>query len=290
MFTITSFRSLAAALLLAGQTIAWAPTVPSGWTTVWADSFNGNVGMFPDEKNNWNIISGFFGYNNELETYTRNKANVQLSGGATLQLIPQYNVNGVTWSSGRVESKYTFTPAPGRKTRAESQIRFGSNSPPHKQGVWPAFWLLGDSNRHGTPWPQCGELDIMEELNGALTAYGTSHCGSGCDGTPTGSKNGFQKTVQFADYNWHTWWIEMDRTSNNWRTETITWFVDGTQFNQITGAMVGNEAQWAALCHSPLYFVLNVAIGGDWPGFPSSDTWMGAGSMMEAAYVAVFQK
>ncbi|KAH6656080.1 secreted glucosidase [Truncatella angustata] len=288
MHTQSAIRSLAP-LLLAGRALAWAPPVPSGWSTVWTDTFDGKTNTFPDSSK-WTIAEGFYGYNGEKETWMKNVENVQLSGSATLQLIPEYNVNGIEWTSGRVESKYTFTPVAGKKTRAESLLRFGSNVPPHKQGVWPAFWLLGDSGRKGTGWPECGELDIMEELNGNLVAYGTSHCGSACDGIPTGTKSGFQKSVTFADYDWHTWWIEFDRTSGDWQSETITWFVDGRQFNQITGSMVGVESQWAAICHSPLYFILNVAIGGAWPGYPSTDTWMGADSMMESAYVAVFQK
>ncbi|KAK9795988.1 putative Secreted glucosidase [Seiridium cardinale] len=275
-----------APLLLASQAVAWAPPVPSGWSSVWTDTFDGKANALPDSTK-WNVTDEFFGYNGESETYTNKKENVQLSGSATLQLIPEYNVNGITWSSGRIESHYTFTPISGKKTRAESLLRFGNNTAAHKQGVWPAFWLLGDSGRHGTSWPECGEIDIMEELDGQLLAYGTSHCGTGCD---SGTLNGYQKNVTIADYEWHTWWVEFDRTSGNWKTETITWFVDGNQFNQISGSLIGVESQWDALCHSPLYFILNVAIGGTWPGYPNANTWLGSGSMMEVAYVAVFQK
>jgi beta-glucanase (GH16 family) len=125
-------------------------------------------------ENNWNILDGNLGVNNELQTYKRSPRNAQLSGGTTMQLVPWRE--GSSWTSGRVESKYTFTPQPGRRTMAEAQIRFGANNIDTKAGIWPAFWLLGDSIRHGTNWPACGELDIMETVNGQLTGYGTIHC------------------------------------------------------------------------------------------------------------------
>jgi beta-glucanase (GH16 family) len=152
---------------------AWNAPSYSGYRLVWSDSFAGASATLPNE-NNWNIIDGNLGVNNELQTYRRNTRQVQTSGGNTLQLVPWREGNG--WTSGRIESKYTFTPQAGRRTMAEAQIRFGGNPTSTKQGIWPAFWLLGDSIRHGTGWPACGELDIMETVNGQLTGYGTMHC------------------------------------------------------------------------------------------------------------------
>ncbi|KAH8645750.1 putative endo-1,3(4)-beta-glucanase [Xylariales sp. PMI_506] len=274
-------------LLLVGYTSAWAPPTYTGYTLIWEDTFDGDANVLPDSSK-WNVIDEDLGYNGELETYTNSDSNVQLSGGATLQLIPEYcgDSDCTEWTSGRIESIYTFTPTSGLITRAESQLRFGNNTEEHKQGVWPAFWLLGQSGREGTTWPECGELDIMEELNGEYLAYGTCHCGTACD---SGDLNGYQKSVDIPDYSWHTWRLEWDRTSGDWETETITWYIDGTNFNQISGSELGVEDQWAALCHSPLYILFNVAIGGTWPGYPNSDTWLGAESMMEVAYVAIFQ-
>jgi beta-glucanase (GH16 family) len=160
--------------ILAGTSVsAWAAPGYDGYQLVWSDSFAGPGGQLPNE-NNWNILDGNLGVNNELQTYKRNPRNVQLTGGPTMQLVPWREGNG--WTSGRVESKYTFTPQPGRRTMAEAQIRFGPNPIDTKAGIWPAFWLLGDSIRHGTNWPACGELDIMETVNGQLTGYGTIHC------------------------------------------------------------------------------------------------------------------
>ncbi|KAK3687944.1 putative endo-1,3(4)-beta-glucanase [Podospora appendiculata] len=266
---------------------AWAPPSISGYGLVWADTFSGAGATLPNE-NNWNIIDGKLNVNNELETYRRSTRNAQMSGGNTLQLVPwkDSSVNG-GWTSGRLESKYTFTPQANKKTLAQAQIRFGSNDIATKQGIWPAFWILGDSLRHYGGWPACGELDIMETINGQLTGYGTTHC----DVYPGGICNepsGIAGRIGIPDQGWHTWTIVWDRTTGNWQTETITWFMDGQQFQQIRGSQINNWNVWSSLIYSPLFFILNVAVGGSWPGNPNGNTLDGYGAMMEVAYVATY--
>lgn len=257
-------QSLLLPLLLAAPAAAWDAPQYGGYTRVWQANFPYAAGTPPD-AGNWNIVTGDLGVNAELETYTSSPRNVQCSGGGTLQLVPwrdAYARSG--WTSGRVESRYTFAPAPGRLTVAEAQIRFGDADPSRKRGIWPAFWMLGDSIRHGTGWPACGELDIMETVNGQLTGYGTAHC----DVYPGGicnEGNGIGGSVGIPDQSWHTWRVVFDRTAApNWQAESVTWYMDGRQFHQVTGSRIGNEAVWKALCHSPLYFILNVAVGGNW--------------------------
>lgn len=169
----TSPITLLPVLGTAALVSAWNAPSYSGYSLVWSDTFTGPSASLPNE-NNWNIIDGNLGVNGELETYKRDTRHVQTSGGSTLQIVPWHD--GGSWTSGRLESKYTFTPQPGRRTMAEAQIRFGGNAINTKQGIWPAFWLLGDSIRHGTPWPACGELDILETVNGQLVGHGTVHC------------------------------------------------------------------------------------------------------------------
>ncbi|KAI1490293.1 family 16 glycosyl hydrolase [Biscogniauxia mediterranea] len=274
------------ALALAAATTASAEAVPgySGYNAVWADTFDGAAGSTIN-TNNWNIITGT-NVNNEWQQYTTSNTNMQLSGGATLQIVPLKDSSG-QWTSARVESKYTFTPTAGALTMAEAKIRFGDNPIANKQGIWPAFWLLGNSIRTGTAWPACGELDIMETVNGQLTGYGTAHC----DVYPGGACNepsGLAGTTAIPDQSWHTWRIVWDRRASSWTGETITWYFDGAQFQQITGAQVGSQSVWNTLAASPLYFILNVAVGGDWPGAPNANTLGGFGSMMEIAYVSQY--
>lgn len=242
---------------------AWDGPQYSGYSRLWQSTFPSAAGTLPS-GNDWNIVTGDLGVNAELQTYTSSTSNVQCSGGGTLQLVPWRDGSRPGgWTSGRIESRYVFTPAPGRVTMGEAQIRFGSAATWQKQGIWPAFWMLGDSIRHGQGWPACGELDIMETVNGQLTGHGTVHC----DVYPGGICNegtGIGGTIGIPNQDWHTWRIMLDRTAGNWQAETITWFMDGQQFHQISGSRIGNENVWNSLCHSPLYFILNVAVGGQW--------------------------
>ncbi|UKZ50307.1 hypothetical protein TrVGV298_004565 [Trichoderma virens] len=156
-------------------------------------------------------------------------------------------------------------------------------------GMWPAFWMLGDSMRHGTPWPLCGELDIFEQINGQLTGYGTAHCdhtGGGACNEPWGLG---QSIAIPQDDEFHTWALKINRCSNNWQTETIEWYLDGNLFHTLVGAQFGDEGLWATLAHSPMYIILNLAVGGTWPGDPNEATLSGWGNMFEVQYVAVYE-
>ncbi|KAK4099228.1 glycoside hydrolase family 16 protein [Parathielavia hyrcaniae] len=281
---IAAYLSLAP--LLATAVSAWSAPSYSGYQLVWADTFAGANGQLPNEAN-WNIIDGNLGVNNELQTYRRSARHVQTSGGGTLQVVPWQDAGSGAWTSGRVESKYTFTPQPGRRTMAEAQIRFGGNDVGTKQGIWPAFWLLGDSIRSGTPWPACGELDILETVNGQLTGYGTIHChvypGGVCN-EPAGRAG----TVAIPSQGWQRWRIVWDRTPGDWRSETVTWFMNDRQFHQVRGDQLNDQTVWASLTAKPLFFILNVAVGGNWPGYPNDRTLAGYGAMMEVGYVAQY--
>jgi len=239
---------------------AWGAPSYSGFNLVWQETFAGTSGTSPN-TNTWNIVTNLH-VNNEVQTYTSSTANLQLSGGSTLQIVPWRDSSGA-WTSGRIESRYTFTPAAGRLTFAEGLIRFGDNPTSNKQGLWPAFWLLGDSERHGTGWPQCGEVDIMETVNGQLTGYGTVHCGSYPGGT-CNEPNGIAGNTGIPDQGWHTWRVQFDRRPGDWRSETITWTLDGRQFASVSGSRIGDQAIWGTLAHSPMFFILNMAVGGNW--------------------------
>ena len=153
-----SLATLATAISLVN---AWDAPQYAGFNRVWQDSFGGAAGDLPNEGN-WNILQGDLGVNNELQVYQRNSRNAQMSGGGTLQLVPWRDASQPKgWTSGRIESKYTFTPQEGRLTRVEAAIMFGESPIGNKQGIWPAYWMLGDAIRRGTPWPACGEIDVL---------------------------------------------------------------------------------------------------------------------------------
>ena len=238
-----------------------APIYP-GFQLVWSDTFEGNAGQTPN-TDKWKLITDLT-TNNDVQKYTTSSSNLQLSGGSTMQLVPVKSSSG-KWTSARVETKAAFTPAQGKVTQIEAAIRFGDSPQSVKQGMWPAFWMLGESIRHGTGWPMCGELDIMETVNGLPTGYGTVHCGDEGGGGPCNEPIGRGGTVAVEDFGWHTWTLQVDRTSaGGWKSEVIRWLRDGKVFWELTGEAVGVEGVWGTLAHSPMFVILNVAIGGDW--------------------------
>ncbi|CAI6094334.1 unnamed protein product [Clonostachys chloroleuca] len=272
------FRYIITPLLAIGVASAWESPIYPGYTKVWQDTFSGSFGMQPN-LSDWNIVTGDLGVNNELQVYTSSSANIQVSGGETLQLVPWKDSSQLKgWTSGRIESRYSLTPANGKITRIEASIMFGENLPVNKQGMWPAFWMLGNSIRWGVSWPECGEIDVMEAINGILTGHGTVHCDT-CSGGITG-------TIKIPDQAWHLWRVEIDRREPNYQDEAIIWYLDENQFHKVTGSHLGSPDAWAALTQSPLFIIFNVAVGGDWPGYPKSNTLDGYGSRMEVAYVA----
>ncbi|KAM5341990.1 hypothetical protein ACJ41O_015021 [Fusarium nematophilum] len=283
----TSYHWLFAVLAyLAITASAWQPPNYSGWNRVWLQNFRGNWGDLPP-SDTWNFKTGDKNYNNELQRYTKDPRNVRLSGRSTLSIIPQYTPSAPNkWTSARIESKYTFTPTKGKITRIEASIRMASNPASRKQGIWPAFWLLGDSNRKsGVTWPACGEIDILENINGQKIGYAALHC----DKAPGGicnEPNGLAAQTALPDSKYHVWRVQIDRRSTNWRSHSITWFMDGKQFHSVSGSKINNAYVWNALTQKPYFIILNVAVGGFWPGPPNENTYGNTGSMMEIGYVA----
>lgn len=143
--------------------------------------------------------------------------------------------------------------------RVEASLRTGGAAQANAQGMWPAVWMLGDSIRHGTGWPQCGEIDIFEMVDGVDKVYGTLHCTAAVCQPSTSA--GYQGSAA-TDDNWHTYSVQIDRTSNDWTTETISFMKDNAVFFTATGAAIGDEAVWGSLAHSPLYLIMNLAVGG----------------------------
>ncbi|KAF4970010.1 hypothetical protein FZEAL_10129 [Fusarium zealandicum] len=254
-----------------------------GLKVVWQDDFKGCQGCAPSESQ-WNVALNI-NSNNELQEYTESNRNIQLSGGHTLQLVPWKEKSG-EWTSGRVESKKAWYARENKAIRIEASLRTGDAA--HKQGIWPAFWMMGDALRQGTGWPLCGELDIFERVNGDMIGYGNTHCGHE-GGGPCNEPEGLGQGVAISDNHFHTWSILIDRRPAGWKAETITWLLDGKPFHSISGAKVADRETWATLAHSPMYILLNVAVGGTWPGDPNAATEDGYENMMEVEYVAVYE-
>jgi beta-glucanase (GH16 family) len=222
------------------------------WQLVWSDEFDGSAGMSPDSTK-WKFDIGNGGWGNaELEYYTNRTTNSSLDGNSNLVITARRELySGSAFTSARIKTSGLFAQSYGR---FEARIKT-----PWGPGMWPAFWLLG-SNIDSIAWPQCGEIDIME-LRGQKPNIinGTVH-GPGYSGGAGISKNFAFESTRF-DVDFHLFAIE-------WGTDYIDFFVDSTLYQEITPAdLTGN---W--VFDHPFFIILNVAVGGNYVGFPTNQT------------------
>ena len=191
-------------------------------------------------------------FNNELQYYTDRPENITVQNGILIITAKKENFNGSSYTSARIESKGLFEQKYGR---FEARMRL-----PYGKGLWPAFWLLGadiDSN----PWPNCGEIDIMEYLGDEPTKiFGTVH-GPEYSGVQSIGKS-YELTNDRFDTGFHVFGIE-------WGPKYINYYVDDVLYNQITPDDVPGE--WV-FDKGPFYIILNLAVGGDLPGSPNAET------------------
>ncbi|KAJ6562361.1 glycoside hydrolase family 16 protein [Mycena capillaripes] len=227
------------------------------------------------------------GANGELEVYTSGTANVHLSGDGQLYIIPTLS-NG-QWSSGGIESNFEQACDEGGAMifQAELWVPDFTGSPAKFAGLWPAFGAKGNDYRSsGVPWPRCGQWDIFEVTEKLSNQnQGTLHY-EDANGNPNGA---FNKRVTYAGDQYHTWAFRVDRRNSDWTQQALTWYLDGTAFYQVTGAMIGTFEQWVQLAWNDYYIVLNMAVGGDYPGNPTSQTVSGFDASMRVQYVAIYK-
>jgi beta-glucanase (GH16 family) len=260
-------RSLVVFVLVAASLNCSAQQKPhSGWVLTWSDEFSGPNGSPPDAKK-WVRESGGNGWgNNELEYYTPRLENARLEKGK-LVIEAIFERERFTGPDG-VERNYTSARL---KTQGHFSQRYGRFEAriqlPSGRGVWPAFWLLGDDI--GTAgWPACGEIDIMENIGSEpATIHGSMH-GPGYSGahpltaTYTLPQEKTPKTPRFSDA-FHIFAVE-------WEPERVRFYVDGKLYATQTRADLPAGTRW--VFDHPFFVILNVAVGGNWPGSPDAST------------------
>lgn len=237
------------------------PETYPGMTLVWSDEFNGTTLNTSD----WNYEIGGGGWgNNELQIYTNLSDNVFLKDGyLTIKAVKNPYTNDYT--SGRITTK-------GKKEFTYGRIDIRAKMP-IGQGIWPALWMLG-GNISSVGWPKCGEIDIMEYLgNDSLTVYGTAHY----------NDNGHQykggKYKVSAAENYHD---KFHVFTIIWQENSIKWYVDYHKYFDVTPNSVKFDAFML-----PQFFIMNVAVGGNWPGYPDQTTKFPQEMVVD--YVRIFQ-
>ncbi|WP_225840051.1 glycoside hydrolase family 16 protein [Streptomyces sp. NK08204] len=276
---------------------AFAPTPPTGWTQVFADDFDGPAGS-PVDTTDWQYDTGTSypgGAANwgtgEVESMTSSTGNVALDGNGDLLITPRRDASG-NWTSGRIETTRTdFQPPAGGKLRVQARIRMPDVTGAAAKGYWPAFWMLGAPFRGNYwNWPSIGELDIMENVQGLNTDWATMHCGTD-PGGPCNETSGIGGSTSCAgttcQAGFHTYAMEWDRSTS---PEEIRFYLDGVNFHTVKATQV-DATTWANATGHGYFLILNVAMGGGFPGAfgGGPDGGTEPGHPMAVDYVQVLQ-
>jgi len=250
------------------------PTPTGTWVLSWSDEFNGTNGTAPDSSK-WAFDLGGDGWgNNELETYTARLQNAQILDGnlvITAQKETFTGSDGITrdYTSARLKTQGLFSQTNGR---FEARVKI-----PYGQGIWPAFWMLGDDIT-SNGWPTCGELDIMENVGKEpAIIHGTIH-GPGYSG---GSGIEARTTLASGSYSddFHVYAVE-------WEGTTIRFYMDNLPYATRTSADIPTGSVW--VFDHPFFMILNVAVGGNWPGSPDGTTSFPQKMLVD--YVRVYKR
>lgn len=239
------FHCAAVILLLTG--LSGRAQTPK-WERVWADEFN-DAQL---NRQNWKFDTGGGGWgNNELQFYTDRSENCYVTNGWLVIEARKERFQNREYTSARLKTQGLQTWTYGR---IEASIQV-----PSGRGIWPAFWMLG-ANISEVGWPACGEIDILEHVLpiGANTVRGSAHgpnySGGHCVHGDT--------TVSNFTTRFHVFAVE-------WEPQRIRWFVDGRKYFELTPESI-EPNRW--VFDRPFFILLNLAIGGNWPGSPDRTT------------------
>jgi len=263
----------------------WTPeptaTPASPWQLLWSDEFDGPAGSLPDPAK-WTFDLGGEGWGNrEWQYYTNKPENIALDGQSALVItalpVAEDDTRGlVCWygpcrfTSARILTLDRFTFTYGR---AEARLKI-----PYGQGIWPAFWMLGE-NIMSRGWPADGEIDIMENIGREPDiVHGTVH-GPGYSGADGIGGSWQLPNGQHLSDDFHVYAVE-------WEPEEIRWYLDDILYFTLTPANIPSGQAW--VFDHPFFLILNVAVGGNWPGYPDDTTTFP--QTMVVDYVRVYQE
>ncbi|MDQ2811762.1 MAG: ricin-type beta-trefoil lectin domain protein [Actinomycetota bacterium] len=273
-------QSGAAARTAAPNTV---PGPPAGWTTQFSDDFNGSAGSGVDSQWQYDTGPGSNFGTGEIETMTNSTSNVHLDGNGDLDVTALGS--GSNWTSGRIQTTSANVGAPaGGELEVTASIE--QPNPSSGVGYWPAFWMLGPGQ-----WPENGEIDIMEDVNALSELSGTVHCGTD-PGGPCNETNGIGSGLRACSgcqTGYHTYTMIENRT--NPAAESITFYLDGSQYFSVSESQVGTSTWQAAFDHN-MSIIFDLAMGGGYPDgvcnctAPTGSTT--SGGTMSVQYVAAY--
>jgi beta-glucanase (GH16 family) len=248
----------------------------SQWSLTWSDEFSSANGSAPDPSK-WTYDLGGKGWGNqELETYTSRTQNAQIQNGNLVITALQENYTGAdgitrNYTSARLKTQTLFTQAYGR---FEARIKI-----PKGQGIWPAFWMLGnDITQNG--WPKCGEIDIMENIGREPgTIHGSLHGPSSVANTSDSTSTVSLPAGQNYSDDFHIYAIE-------WEPGAVRFYVDSDNYAKIKQSQWPAGGQW--VFDHPFFIIVNLAVGGVWPGNPDASSQFPQQMLVD--YVRVYSK
>ncbi|MEU2838988.1 glycoside hydrolase family 16 protein [Streptomyces sp. NPDC007076] len=250
----------ALALVPASSGLATGVPAPRAAAATFTDDFDGPAGAAVDGAK-WHIETGDNVNNHERQYYTAGNSNAALDGQGHLVITARReNPNNYQCWYGRCEYTSARLNTSGKFTQTYGHVE-ARMKVPRGQGMWPAFWMLGDDIGQ-VGWPNSGEIDVMENVGfEPSTVHGTLHgpgySGSGGIGAAYTLPNG----QAFAD-GFHTFAVD-------WAPGSVTWSVDGNVYQRRTPADLGGNT-W--VFDKPFFLILNLAVGGYWPGDPDGST------------------
>lgn len=245
-----------------------------GWNLIWSDEFNAPNGSGIDTTK-WTPQTGTGnnGWGNaELEYYTDRLDNLYIENptgedGVLVIKAMREDFGGVKYTSARIMTFGKFEQMFGRfEVRAKI---------PYGQGIWPAIWMLGNK---GT-WPFCGEIDIMENIGKEPTIiHGTVHGPAYSGAKGISAPYSLPDGAKFSD-DYHLYAVE-------WEPNVIRWYVDNVLYKTLTPEDLPLGGRW--VFDHPFYLIMNVAVGGGWPGKPDDTTTFP--QTMKVDYVRVYER
>ncbi len=244
-----------------------SPSEYTGYNLVWADEFRGSA----VDENNWSFeIGNNNGWgNSELEYYKKENSTIHENEYLVVTAKPE-QTGEFEYTSSRLISK-------GKKEFTFGRVDIRAVMP-IGQGIWPALWTLG-ADIGTKSWPACGEIDIMEYLGHEPDrVYGTAHWGTNTSTHKYKGSNTLASNAGDFNENFHVFSII-------WEKDRIEWRVDDKKFYEITAdEMEGQPYPF----NKPQFFLINLAVGGNWPGYPDATTVFPQRLIVD--YIRVFQK